>query len=75
MAGNRGLRTTLFLAPVAALTARRASALILGWGALDEGENEASDGRFDGRGPASEKVCWRPVAPTLLLIPFPPGEG
>ena len=32
------------------LTARRASALILGWGALDEGENEASDMGFDGRG-------------------------
>ena len=29
---------------------RRASALILGWGALDEDKNQASDGRFDGRG-------------------------
>jgi len=49
-----------------ALTARRASALILGWGALDEGENQASDGRREGRGTASEKPHWRPVAPTFL---------
>jgi hypothetical protein len=48
----------------AALTARRASALILGWGALEEGENEASDGRRDGRGTLEEKFHWRPVAPT-----------
>ena len=43
------------------LTARRASALILGWGALDEGENQASDGRREGGGTASEKFYWRPV--------------
>ena len=48
-----------------ALTSRRASALILGWGAFDEGENQALDGRREGRGTASEKFYWRPVAPTL----------
>ncbi len=32
------------------LTGRWASALILGWGALDEGKNKASDMRFEGRG-------------------------
>ena len=59
----------------AGLTARRASALILGWGALDEGENQASDGRFDGRGTLQEKFHWRPVAPTSLLAPSPAGRG
>ena len=49
-----------------ALTAWRASALILGWGALDEGENQASDGRREGRGTASEKFYWRSVALSLL---------
>ena len=44
------------------LTAQRASALILGWGVLDEGENQASDGRREGRGTASEKFYWRPIA-------------
>jgi len=48
------------------LTARRASALILGWGALGEGEDQASDGRCNGRGTLQEKSHWRPVAPTLL---------
>lgn len=47
------------------LAARRASALILGWGALDEGENQASDGRCDGRGTLQKKFYWRPVAPTF----------
>ncbi len=47
-----------------ALTSEPKPALILGWGALDEGKNEASDGRRDGRGTASEKFYWRPFAPT-----------
>ncbi len=33
---------------------------------MDEGENQASDGRREGRGTASEKFYWRPVAPTDL---------
>lgn len=45
------------------------SVLILGWGALDEGENQASDGRREGRRTASEKFYWRPVAPTVNLRP------
>ena len=48
----------------AGLTAPQRSGLILGWGALDEGENEASNMGFDGRGTASEKFYWRPVAPS-----------
>ena len=48
------------------MTAPLASALILGWGALDEGKNQVSDGRREGRGTASEKFYWRPVAPTFL---------
>jgi hypothetical protein len=32
---------------------------------LDEGDDEASDSRFDGRGTPQEKFYWRPVAPTL----------
>ena len=47
----------------AGLTARQPLALILRWGALDEGNDEASDMGFDGRGTASEKFYWRPVAP------------
>jgi len=43
------------------------TALILGWGALDEGENQASDGRREGCGTASEKFYWRPVAPTSYI--------
>lgn len=46
------------------LTARRASALILEWGGLDERENQALDGRREPRGTASEKFCWRPAALT-----------
>jgi hypothetical protein len=38
--------------------------LILGWGALDEGKNQAPDGRFDSRRALAEKFYWRPVAPT-----------
>jgi hypothetical protein len=48
----------------AGLTTRPLSALILGWGALDEGENEASNMGFDGRGTPQKKFYWRPVAPT-----------
>lgn len=44
------------------LTARRVSALIMGWGAVDEGENQASDRRREPRRTAAEKSCWRPVA-------------
>jgi hypothetical protein len=46
------------------LTAPRPSALIVWWGALDEGENQASDGWREGRGTLQEKFHWRPVAPT-----------
>ena len=49
-----------------ALTSEPRPALILRWGALDEGKNQASDMGFDGRGTASEKFYWRPVAPTQL---------
>jgi hypothetical protein len=52
--------------PPRGLAARRASALILGWGPLDEGGNQALDGRREGRGTASEKFYWHPVAPTFL---------
>ncbi len=45
------------------LTTRRPSVVIVGWDALEEGKNAASDLRFDGRGTASEKFYWRPVAP------------
>lgn len=31
---------------------------------MDEGENQASDGRFDGRCALAEKPYWRSVAPT-----------
>ena len=48
----------------AGLTIWQPSALILGWGALDEGENQASDGGCEGRGTLEEKFHWRPVAPT-----------
>jgi len=50
------------------LTVRRASALILGCGALDEGENQATDGWREGRSPASEKFYWRPVALTQKAL-------
>jgi hypothetical protein len=51
--------------PAAGLDHAADAGFILGWGgALDEGENQASDGRRDGRGTASEKFYWRPVAPT-----------
>jgi hypothetical protein len=33
---------------------------------LNEGENQASDVCFDGRGTRQEKFYWRPVAPTDL---------
>jgi hypothetical protein len=33
---------------------------------LDEGKNQASDGRREGHGTASEKFYWRPVAPTFF---------
>ena len=46
------------------LTARQPLALILGWGASDEGKNQVSDARREGRGTASEEFYWRPVAPT-----------
>jgi hypothetical protein len=48
----------------AGLTVRRSSVLILGWGALDEGNDKASDMGFDGRGTLQKKFHWRPVAPT-----------
>ena len=48
------------------LTTRKPPALMLGRGALDEGNDEASDMRFDGRRALTEKFCWRPVAPTRL---------
>jgi hypothetical protein len=50
------------------LTARRASALILRRGALDKGENQASDGWREGRGTLQEKFHWRPAAPTLVEL-------
>ena len=37
------------------LTTRRLTALIMGWGAFDEGEDEASNLRFDGRRALAEK--------------------
>jgi hypothetical protein len=37
------------------LIARRPTASILAWGALDEGKNQASDGPFDGRHTFAEK--------------------
>jgi hypothetical protein len=37
-----------------------ASALILGWGALDEGKTQASDGWRDRRDTPQKKFYWRP---------------
>jgi hypothetical protein len=41
------------------------SALMWGWGALDEDDEEASDMRFDGRLALEKKFNGRPVAPSL----------
>jgi hypothetical protein len=44
----------------------QSAVLILRWGALDEGKNQALDGRRERRGSASEKFYWRPVASTFF---------
>jgi hypothetical protein len=54
----------------AGLTAPQRSGLIQGWGAVDEGENNASNDRREGRSTVSEKFNWRPVAPTKNAIPY-----